>query len=124
MRYNGIMEKKIKEYEKFIAKAAEKKMTTEERARLGRYHFEMLESFQHERTIHLIVTLFFAMITVTFLFIAAWTTVAYDLRQEMMPLYILSIILAVLTGFYVRHYYFLENRIQELYKYMREIAGI
>lgn len=124
MRYNGIMEKKIKEYEKFIAKAAKEKMTAEERKRLGQYHFEMLESFQHERLIHLVVTLFFAMITVTFLFIAAWTTVAYDLRQEMMPLYILSIILAVLTGFYVRHYYFLENRIQELYKYTREIAGI
>ena len=111
------MEKKIRDYEKIISEATDKKLSETERVRLSQYHSEMMESFQHERLCHLIVTLFFAFITIAILFIAAWTTVAYKLNQEMLPLYILTIILAILTGFYVKHYYFLENHIQGLYEY-------
>lgn len=118
------MEKRIREYEIFIEKATKKKMSEAERDKLARYHFEMMESFQHERLIHLLVMLFFTLISVVFLFIAAWTTISYKLHYEMAPLYILTIILAVLTGFYVKHYYFLENHIQGLYKYTARLKDI
>lgn len=118
------MEKKIREYEKFIIKASSRDLTDAEREKLARYHFEMMESFQHERSMHLIVALFFTMMTVSFLFIAAWTTANYDLRQEMMPLYILTILLAILTGMYIKHYYFIENHIQSLYRFTFKLSGI
>ena len=63
------MEKRIRAYEKYIKQATSKKLNESERARLARYHFEMLENFQHERMIHLIVMLFFVFITIVFLFV-------------------------------------------------------
>ena len=124
VRYNIIMERKIREYEQFIAKATSEKLDEKKRERLARYHYEMMESFQHERIIHLIVTLFFSFVTIVFLFIAAWATVAYDLHQEMIVLLVLTAILATLTGFYVKHYYFLENHIQNLYRYTKKLSGV
>ena len=118
------MEKKIREYEQFIAKATDEKLDDKKREKLARYHFEMMESFQHERHIHLLVTLFFSFMTIVFLFIAAWAAVVYDLHQEMILPMALTAILATLTGFYVRHYYFLENHIQALYKYTKKLSGV
>lgn len=118
------MEKRIREYEKFIKKETNKELSDSERKKLARYHYEMMESFQHERITHLIVALFFSLMTVTFLFIAAWTMANYNLRYELLPLYILTILLAILTGAYVRHYYFLENHIQGLYTYTAKIHGM
>ena len=118
------MEKKIREYEKFIERTTKEKLSEAERSKLSRYHYEMLQNFQHERMFHLIVALFFTLMTVVFIFIAAWTMAAYDLHYEMTPLYILTILLAILTGFYVKHYYFLENHIQGLYKYTAKLSGV
>lgn len=121
MCYNEGMEKKLHEYEKQIEKKEKETTSPAERAKLAEYHKEMLANFQHERLIHLIVTLFFAMISVTFLFITAWAGVAYNFGKELLPLYILTALLTILTGFYVRHYYVLENHIQGLYKYTEKL---
>ena len=87
------------------------------REELIEYHYHMIAFFQHERLIHLIVTLFFAATA-----LAAITAVIFVLLNVpaasllyFIPLYLLAIILSVLTGFYIKHYYFLENNIQELY---------
>ena len=117
------MERKIREYEKFIAQEVKKDLTAAERKKLLETHVVMLESFQHERLIHLIVTLFFAFLAVEFILITMWTLVQFGLVIEMTPLYLVTLILAVLTGFYVKHYYFLENHIQGLYKYTAETRG-
>ncbi len=69
-------------------------------------HLIKIQFFQHERLIHLLVTLFYGIFTLTmFAFI------------NINILFILpSIILMVLLLFYVRHYFFLENSVQYLYK--------
>ncbi|MBQ2695619.1 hypothetical protein IJG04_03235 [Candidatus Saccharibacteria bacterium] len=112
------MEKKIKEYEKFINAETKKDLSPAERGRLMELHRDMVANFQHERLIHLIITLFFAVMAVVFLFITAWGIAAYGPLLGMVPLYLLTVILVVLTGFYVKHYYFLENHVQGLYKFM------
>ena len=53
----------------------------------------------------------------------AWEVVMNGWLLEMIPLYVLALILVILTGFYVKHYYFLENHIQGLYKYIEELGG-
>ncbi len=64
--------------------------------------------FSHERLIHLIVTLFFALITLGF------TIVCFNYSNYF--LYCITLILYVMLLFYVVHYYYLENGVQYLYK--------
>ena len=61
--------------------------------------------FQHERLIHLIVTLFFSLFALIFMALG------------MLSYYFLIIfaILLVFVVFYIYHYYFLEKNVQYLY---------
>ena len=79
------MEKIIREYEKYIAREVKREMGTTERARLAEYHREMMANFQHERLIHLLVTLFFALFATAAMFVMAWIIYEYGLRVEMVP---------------------------------------
>lgn len=115
------MEKQILKYEKFIKREAGRSLSKEERERLVKLHAEMLKSFQKERSIHLNVTLFFAVLAIVAIGLTAWEIIINGWMLEMIPLYILALILVILTGFYVKHYYFLENHIQKLYKYTKEL---
>ena len=118
------MEKRILAYEKFIKKATDSELSEKERERLAWYHHETMESFQHERLCHLLVMLFFVLFSVVFILFASWVTINYGLLLEMLPLYVLVLILVILTGFYVKHYYFLENHIQKLYDYTAKIFNV
>ena len=117
------MEKQILKYEEFISREVKRDLSAEERERLIRLHSEILKNFQKERSIHLNVTLFFALLTIVAVGLMVWEVVTDGWLLEMIPLYVLVLILVILTGFYVKHYYFLENHIQGLYKYTKEING-
>ena len=77
----------------------------------------MVQNFQHERLIHLIVTLFFSGIALVLLGFLAYDIAYYGFALELLPFYVLTIIVVILSGFYIKHYYFLENHVQGLYKY-------
>lgn len=64
--------------------------------------------YQHERLVHLIVTMTFAVMTVLSFFMLT-------LSGELAAL-LLSLLFLCLTVPYVGHYYFLENSVQELYR--------
>lgn len=117
------MEKQILKYEDFIAREVKRDLSVEERERLVKLHSEMLKNFQKERSIHLNVTLFFALLAIVAVGLVAWEVVMNGWLLEMTPLYVLALILVILTGFYVKHYYFLENHIQGLYRYIEELGG-
>ena len=61
--------------------------------------------FQHERLIHLIVTLFFSLFAIVFMILG---TLSYYFL-------IIFAILLVFVIFYIYHYYFLEKKVQYLY---------
>lgn len=109
--YNMLMDKKLKAYIDYIEKE-EKKPSAE----LIQYHKDITAQFQHERLIHLIVTMFFALfMLIMFIF----TIVAgFVLPESMKILYWclggLTLALLVTVIFYVRHYYLLENGTQRL----------
>ena len=69
-------------------------------------HFIKIGFFQHERLIHLIVTVFYALFVIFFLFLSSINFL------YIIPTFILIIFLI----FYVLHYFFLENSVQYLYK--------
>lgn len=117
------MEKKIKAYEKYMAKKDIANMSASDKKALADYHIQMLAAFQQERLVHLLVTLFFAAMSVGFLILTGFIIYNFGLVIEFLPLYFLTLILVVLTGFYVRHYYFLENHVQGLYKYTEQLMA-
>ena len=72
-------------------------------------HLEKLRWLQHERLVHLIVTL----MTVMAELLAVWLT----LTKPELASYSAAVVLllAVLLGFYFYHYFFLENAAQRWY---------
>ncbi len=69
-------------------------------------HLIKINFFQHERLIHLLVTLFYGLFL--FLSVIIFTKI---------PLFIIILyIVLIILIFYVRHYFFLENGVQYLYK--------
>lgn len=70
-------------------------------------HLTQVSFFQHERLIHLIVTVTFAVLTMIAL--------AVYCIAEYMPVLALMALLLVLLVPYIGHYYTLENEVQKMY---------
>ena len=68
-----------------------------------------IQFFQHERLVHLIVTVTFAILT--------FGAVACSLFMPGPGVLLLTVLLLVLLVPYIRHYYILENGVQKLYTY-------
>lgn len=99
------MRKYFSEYRRYFRKRLEEEGFSEE---LLREHLDKISFFQHERLIHLLVTILFALMTLA--------AILAFLFLEYLPLALLSLLFLCLTVPYIRHYYFLENQTQELYK--------
>lgn len=65
--------------------------------------------FQHERLVHLIVTVTFALLTML--------AILGALLVPQPALFALILLLLILLIPYIRHYYILENGVQKLYHY-------
>ncbi len=70
-------------------------------------HLRQVDFFMHERLVHLIVTVLFA--------IGTFMTVFTYLMTDNMGLLLLALLLIVLLAPYIRHYYLLENGVQKMY---------
>jgi len=103
------MKKYLEEYVKEVDKLLEDKKTNFNE--LEQMHLTKITFFQHERLIHLLVTLAYAVFMILFIFLSSFN-----------GLYIfIVLILLVFLGFYVKHYFFLENNVQYLYKKYEKI---
>lgn len=76
-------------------------------------HLVQINFFMHERLIHLIVTVVFAMCTI----ISAYAYLAFS----NIGILILTILLLVLLVPYIAHYYRLENGVQKMYRQYDEM---
>lgn len=117
------MEKRIRAYEHEVEVILKRWSHLTEKQKQGwrRYHREMVHDFQHERSIHLAVTLFFAGLGLLLLFCSAWLLCVSDFYWAgVWPIVAATVIVWVVVAFYLKHYYFLENHIQGLYKYNLE----
>lgn len=114
------MKKEIEEYLVFIQEEVDKGKSSEEVAKLIDLHKTKIAEFEHERLVHLIITLFFGFMF--FVVMALTIAVATDSNSLVPPASVigmcaLALILCVLELFYIKHYYFLENSVQKMYKY-------
>lgn len=121
------MDKDILTHKKFIEdKIAElDKNPNKEKARdLLNYHIEMTRDFQHERSIHLAVTLFYAGLMIGAWVLTGFFIASIGLNIDSSPALVLASILTILEGFYIAHYYKLENRTGKLYALNKKIYKI
>lgn len=102
------MTQQIREYMEylvaFMAQQHEKEELISERARL----LKRIKLYQHERLVHLLVTLAFALFFLL--------SMSLFLAIGGVGLLVLTLLFLVLLIPYIKHYYFLENTVQEMYK--------
>ena len=91
--YIGDIDNKIKSNHKFS------------KEEIDDFLFKM-KLFQKERVIHLVITLSYVFFTILFLL----------LTKYIFMMFIIFFILLIFDGFYVYHYFFLENSVQYMYK--------
>lgn len=103
----------LKEYMKTIHQKLESCRNLEELEEIFSEHKDKIAFMQHERIVHFLVTMMFAIVLAVFM-------TATLLTENLMMLILVTIII-VLLGFYIKHYYFLENTVQKMYKVYDEI---
>lgn len=110
------MEKRLKKYLEYYRRFAEGEEAVEgDSEEFCREMLVQIGFFQHERLIHLIVTVLFALLAVL-------SILANLLIQELAVL-ALCLMFFVLLIPYIRHYYILENGVQKLYEYYDRVKG-
>ena len=103
--------KYAKAHEAYIIKSLEGACDSEE---LARYHNMKIQWLQHERLIHLLVTILF---TFVFMFLFMLLMLFPENWIILIPL----VIVVVVLGFYIFHYFRLENTVQNWYKLYDQI---
>lgn len=111
---NKNMQKALKQHIVFIENVLKEKNRDFDWQALSDFNRVQIGFFQHERMIHLLVTLFFG--------IMFFLAVIAQLLSTNAGLLIISIILLVMLGFYIWHYFVLENGVQKLYELDKKIA--
>ena len=104
------MEKRILSYRKRIDELLQQEDANWEK--ILEEHLTQVAFFQHERLIHLIVTVLFAVLeTMSIL----GTVILAAMESGNIAMTLLTILLLVLLIPYIRHYYILENEVQKMY---------
>ena len=111
-RFGINMKQFCREHEARVTAAVAAGKATEE---LLEEHLRMIAWVQHERLVHLIVTV---MVVLCELFMVDLVLLHPELG--IVPALIM-LGLAVLLGFYFRHYFFLENTVQRWYRIAEEL---
>lgn len=106
------MEKRIKNYRRYMDILIEKLQQDEKRQdtdieALKKEHLTQITFFCHERLIHLMVTIVFALLEMLSLMLVVLSTEIYTM--------LLAVVILILLIPYIRHYYILENEVQKMY---------
>lgn len=118
------MDKKLQACIEYIEKEYGKKAKGTQ-AELLEYHLQMVQHFQHERLIHLIVTMFFALFMMIFFIFFICLSILLPSGGSYLigGVGLIALILLVTTLFYAAHYYKLENGTQRLEDMTRKLYG-
>ena len=104
----------MKQHEAMIKQRLEQTLSSGELVQLAAFHARRIAEFQHERLVHLLVTMFFVCLLFAAVGLFFAVIPAGLLLSVLMG--VLTLILFVLELFYIRHYYYLENGTQRLYR--------
>ncbi len=102
------MADRIRQYMAYVDKLIESEDENIDWDEEMRKHLVQIAFFAHERFIHLIVTVLFALLTVI--------TFLYALDNFSIGIGLLLLMLMVLLVPYIKHYFLLENSVQDMYE--------
>lgn len=103
----------LKNYMKYVQERLDNCSGSSELEEILAEHKDKIAFMQHERIVHFLVTMMFALILSVFMGIVMFT--------ENLAMLLLVTIILVLLGFYIKHYYFLENTVQKMYRVYDDI---
>ncbi len=103
------MRRRIENYMSYVESMLEIELSSEEKEQFVRQFLIQLDFYQHERLIHLLVTLAFAVLGIT--------SLMFNYVLLSIPLTVFSFGVLIFLFFYVRHYFFLERSVQKMYTY-------
>ena len=103
----------MKKHESYVQDVLANKPDQDELKKLLAYHDQQIQWMQHERLVHLIVTLFVCLFTMIIF--------CFSVMQTSVPAIILFVVLLILSGAYLIHYYRLENGVQKWYEMSDQI---
>lgn len=109
------MKKRINTYMKYIDDILADEKGTYDYEQIRKEHLIQLEFFMHERLVHLLVTLTFALL-------AFGTFFMIYLSFEPIALLLLFAIFVLLVP-YIMHYFLLENGVQKMYRQYDELRN-
>lgn len=109
------MEKRLKNYITKIMGLDLKQISETEKIEIASKMLIQIRFFQHERLIHLIVTITFAILTLL--------SILGCFIEATLAIFALTALFVALLVPYIRHYYILENGVQTLYKLYDEIIN-
>lgn len=107
------MKERILNYMNHIDDLLDSETDSTDYEKLIKEHLVQIGFFMHERLIHLIVTVVFAILTLM-------TAFTY-LKYQTIGLLLLTTLFIVLLVPYINHYYLLENGVQKMYKQYDEM---
>ena len=108
LAYIEYMNRRLESLEKEYKSDKENKDIDDELEKLKKEHLTQIAFFQHERLIHLIVTVLFAVLEFLSLFMC--------MLIPNIGTFLLTTAVLVLLVPYIRHYYLLENEVQRMYE--------
>lgn len=110
------MAERIKQYLKYIDELLANAPEGTDFSREAEKHLVQIAFFAHERFIHLIVTVIFALLTVIIFL--------YILSNPQLMLFLLLLFFMILLIPYIKHYYLLENSVQKMYEQYDEMLKL
>lgn len=102
------MKNNLKDYLKYIREIDKEEKIKDKNTILENLLIK-IQFTQHERLVHLLVTMLVGIATILFL--------GFGIITDLLSFIITSFITLILFMFYIVHYYFLENTTQELYNH-------
>lgn len=108
------MTKQIRAYLELLERFFRAEHTDEEIEQMRAELLRRIKFYQHERLIHLIVTMSFGVFFMLSLILY--------LSQGGAGLLLLTVLFLVMLAAYIKHYYFLENSVQNMYLYYYRIG--
>lgn len=109
------MGKRMKFYLDYYGRLSQENLSGEKRAAHCQELLIQIQFFQHERLVHLLVTILFAVLTVFTMMVNLFLNEIF-----LLPLELLFFVLLIP---YIHHYYILENGVQKLYRYYDKIRA-
>lgn len=102
------MKKRILDYKNRIDTLINENSPSTDWKKVMEEHLIQISFFQHERLVHLIVMVLFALMTLT--------TIAVGIIADYPYMFLGTVMLLILLIPYISHYYLLENEVQHMYE--------